>query len=285
MADSGVESLRIVDRLAVARARQGLHARPPGPAGAPRVDTPTSGSSSTSPRARAGRRRATNPPEFWRARRRTPAPYADIMRHLVRRYGPRGSFWTAEPRRPADADPPVAGVERAHCTVVLVRASRSRRATRSCCGHVQGHPRAPTAGASVATGGLVDRAGPRRGRRPKDLYRAARQGHVRRPCGPPVHQRLPLGEARSGGPSSSCRRVRAVMRRSPRPPQADRADRGHVAGRGRPRPRRARSTASRQPTLARRRDSTAPTAPWPRAQEARRQPGLLVHVGVGAHER
>ena len=41
-----------------------------------------------------------NSPEFWRYPPRSTAPFAELMRQLVQRYGPQGSFWAANPTLP-----------------------------------------------------------------------------------------------------------------------------------------------------------------------------------------
>jgi Beta-galactosidase len=39
-------------------------------------------------------------PEYWRSGPRDPRPYAELMRRLVLRYGPRGTFWAQHPELP-----------------------------------------------------------------------------------------------------------------------------------------------------------------------------------------
>jgi hypothetical protein len=100
MSRSGVESLRItlawgsfepapgaydfslLDRLVGATARHGLRFLP---------------NVSTSPRWASER---PNRPEFWRYGPRDPQAFARLMRRLVLRYGPRGTFWAANPAVP-----------------------------------------------------------------------------------------------------------------------------------------------------------------------------------------
>jgi hypothetical protein len=98
MASSGVESLRAVigwntveparglydftttDRLAAAAARHGLVFLP---------------NISSSPRWAS---RGSSTPEFFRYPPRDPTDYANLMRQMVLRYGPNGTFWATLPR-------------------------------------------------------------------------------------------------------------------------------------------------------------------------------------------
>lgn len=107
MAANGVESLRVVldwrnlepsrgsydwtemDRLVAITARHGVKFLP---------------NVSATPRWIAERPRRSNQywrpgnrAEYWRAPPRSPAPYAELHRRLVLRYGPRGTFWTQNP--------------------------------------------------------------------------------------------------------------------------------------------------------------------------------------------
>jgi Beta-galactosidase len=100
MATSGVESLRAViawgtveparglydfsttDRLTAAAARHGLVFLP---------------NISSSPRWAS---RGSSTPEFFRYPPRDPTDYANLMRQMVLRYGPRGTFWAQNPGLP-----------------------------------------------------------------------------------------------------------------------------------------------------------------------------------------
>ena len=142
MAGSGVESTRVtfssgglepargvytwgsLDRLVAAAARHHI---------AVMVNISTSAPWSSS---------KPNSPEYWRYPPKDPKDFAELMRQAVLRYGPKGSFWVAEPGDSQGAGPQVAGLERADGPVVLGAAPLGAALREAAEGVVQGDPQA-----------------------------------------------------------------------------------------------------------------------------------------------
>ena len=258
MANSGVESLRIVIDWRSARARQGqVHARASlDRLVAHRRRPTTSRSSSTSRPARSGpRRRPRGPRSSGARRRRTRATYADA--HDARSSGAtgrRGSFWTQNPGVPKTPDPPVAGLERAHRARGSGRRKPFARELRQApARRLQGHP-------------------PRRPRRQRRHRRARRPRH-----GPAVADgRRPLPGRAPRARSTSLRSTRSPTTPARRTNAVRRTARGRAGASG---PSCAATTTSRRRIvahrghLAGRRRAVSPSAALNGLETDRPRPG------------
>ena len=178
-----------------------------------------------------------------------PQAYAALMRQLVPRYGPRGTFWAANPDLPRGADPPVADLERAEGALALDASGPGRRATRRLLkAAYQVDPQADR-GATVVAGSFVGGAGlqPVGGvKRPlpapapsatSTRSRCIRSRTTRSRFGPDDR---PDARDRRGACAARCARRR---RRS----QADHPDRADAGPRRSARCRRRRCSGSRRP--------------------------------------
>ena len=77
-------------------------------------------------------------PEHWRYPPTSPGPFAELMRRLVLRYGPQGTFWTENPSLPRVPVQPVADLERAERSVALDAAALGAGLHRSASGRLPG---------------------------------------------------------------------------------------------------------------------------------------------------
>ena len=218
--------------------------------------------------------------EFWRAPPKDPGDYAMLMSTLVGRVRAQGRVLEPEPHRAEDAHPPVAGLERAHRPVVLVSQAVRAELRQALARDLQGHAPRRSGGerrhrrtGDGATLAVADgqRPLPRRARRePSTSWPSTRS-----PTTTARRRTRSSGRSRSSGGSAPSCAATTTLRRRIALTEVD------VAGRGRPRPgrrdQRARDDLPRPGRPAERRLARARAE----APEARPQPGLLVHVGVG----
>ena len=83
-----------------------------------------------------------------------PNLYAGFMRTLIERYGPKGTFWAANPTGPEGPHPQLADLERADGALVLGQQALGQELREDAEGHLQDHPQADRH-AKVVAGSLV----------------------------------------------------------------------------------------------------------------------------------